>query len=157
MRSPRVRRAGRGPGRGGERGSATLNLVVVFPVFLLLLLATVQAALVWHARNVARSAAEQGLQAERLYDGTASAGQQRARQFLAETAGTLLVSTSVSTGRTAGIARIEVRGAALALIPGLHLNVHADISSPVERFTPDLPARASSAAAAAGNPSTSGG
>jgi Flp pilus assembly protein TadG len=151
MRSPSLRRAAHSRGPDGERGSATLNLVVVFPVFLLLLLATVQAALVWHAQNVARSAAEQGLQAERLYDGTAPAGRARATQFLTETAGTLVADTAVSTSRTATVARIEVRGTALALIPGLHLAVHADISAPVERFTPDVPALGGSPAPTAGS------
>lgn len=120
----------------GDGGSATLNLVVVFPVFLLLLLATVQAALLWHARNVARSAAEEGLRAERLYDGTGAAGRQRAMQFLTETGGGgLLSGTSVTTARTVATARIEVRGTALSLIPGLHLPVDSVISAPVERFT----------------------
>jgi Flp pilus assembly protein TadG len=120
-------------GRNDE-GSATLNLVVVFPVFLFLLLTIVQAALYFHARHVALAAAQEGLRSARLYDGTAAGGQERATAFLASV-GNTLTSEQVLASRDAATARVEVKGAGLTLLPGLSLHIDEIASGPVERFT----------------------
>lgn len=130
---------------GGAVGSATLNLVVVFPVFLLLLTSTVQAALVWHARNVARAAAGEGLAVTRSYRGTTELGRQRTEQFLTEVGGDLISSNTITVTRTATTARVTVHGQALSLIPGVHVAIDSTVVAPVERFVPDLPAAASNA------------
>lgn len=130
---------------GGAVGSATLNLVVVFPVFLLLLTSTVQAALVWHARNVARAAAGEGLAVTRSYLGTPELGRQRTEQFLTEVGGDLINSSTITVTRTATTARVTVHGQALSLIPGVHVGIDSSLVAAVERFTPDLPAPAGNA------------
>lgn len=117
-----------------DEGSATLNLVVVFPVFLFLLLTIVQAGLYFHARHVALAAAQEGLRAARLYDGTAAGGQERASAFLTSV-GTSLTGEHVLASRDGLTARVEVKGAALTLLPGLTLHVDEVASGPVERFT----------------------
>jgi len=119
-----------------DRGSATLQLVAVFPAFLLTVLLVVQAALVWHARNIAEAAAQEGLRDARLYDGSSAAGQARTRSFLAQTAGDLFTVTTVVVERDNEQARVEVRGRALSLLPGVTPRVDAAAAGPVERFIP---------------------
>jgi len=124
------------PRGGDERGSATLNLVVAFPALLVLLLLTVQAALVIHARHLAQAAAQEGLRDARLYHGSQAAGQRTAEAFLAQTAGDLLTRRSVTAVRTPG-ARVVVRGTALSLLPGVRVDVVGRAHGPVERWVPD--------------------
>jgi Flp pilus assembly protein TadG len=123
--------------RGDDRGSATLNLVVAFPALLLLLLLTVQAALVIHARHVAQAAAQEGLRDARLYGGSQAAGQRTAEAFLAQTAGDLLTRRSVTTVRTTTHARVVVRGTAMSLMPTIRIDVAGRAEGPLERWVPD--------------------
>ena len=115
----------------------TLGLAVVFPAVLALIVAIVQAALVWHARNLAQAAAAEGLRVERAPAVSADAGQQRAQAFLTETSRQLLGDVEVTATRTAGTATVTVTGTALGVLPGLHLPVRATVSGPVEAFVPD--------------------
>ncbi len=119
-----------------DHGSATLQLVAVFPAFLLMVLLVVQSALVWHARNIAEAAAQEGLRQARLFDGSSSAGQAEARSFLSQTAGDLLTGAAVTVERTNQQARVEVRGRALSLLPGIRPRVDAVAAGPIERFVP---------------------
>jgi len=120
----------------GDGGSVTLGLAAVFPACLALVLLVVQAALVFHARDIAQAAAQEGLRQARLYDGTAAAGQQRAKGFLAHTGGDLFTATSVEVSRNDESARVEIRGRSLSLLPGLRPAVGAVAAGPVERFVP---------------------
>lgn len=120
-----------------QRGSVTLGLAVVFPACLALVLLVVQAALIFHARDIAQAAAQEGLRQARLYDGTADAGQQRAEDFLAQTGGRdLLGGSTVVVVRNNETVRVEIRGHALSLLPGLRPTVLAVAAGPVERFVP---------------------
>jgi hypothetical protein len=131
---------GRGPSGAsvhGDGGSVTLGLAAVFPVCLALVLLVVQTALVFHARDIAQAAAQEGLRQARLYDGTADAGRHRAEGFLIQTGGDdLLTNTKVTVSRDDESARVEVRGQALSLLPGLRPAVAAVAAGPVERFVP---------------------
>lgn len=119
-----------------ERGSGVLQLVVVFPVVLLLIFGVVQGALYYHARDVALAAAQQGLAAARVEDGSAAAGGARARAFLARAGDGLLVEVSVSPARTAVAASVTVRGRSLSLAPGLPgMSVSQTAAGTVERLT----------------------
>ena len=121
----------------GERGSVTLGLAVVFPACLALVLLVVEAALVFHARDIAQAAAQEGLRQARLYDGSAIGGQRRAEDFLAQTGGgDLLDGSEVLVSRDGESVRVEVRGHALSLLPGLRPTVAAVAAGPVERFVP---------------------
>ena len=121
-----------------DRGSVTLELVVVFPAFLVVLLLTVQAAMFAHARNVATAAAQEGLRAARLAAGSADAGRTAAAGFLAAAGDRVLTTPVVTADRTAGVASVTVAGRALSVLPGLSLPVRAAATGPVERFTPDV-------------------
>lgn len=131
MVRPRPSRVG-----GGERGSATLELAVAFPVFLLLLLAAVQAGLYFYARAIALSAAQQGVQTARLEHHTLDEGTTAARDYAAHAGGGSLHEIAVATtGSTATTVRITVTGAAPSLLPGIAWQVSQQAAGARERFT----------------------
>jgi Flp pilus assembly protein TadG len=137
MRSTRLRRL-RERARGrDERGSISLELVVVFPAVLLALFLGIQIALYYHARNVALAAAQEGLRTARAENGTAALGQQRAYEFITNAGGaSVLTSVRVDPSRTTTQASITVVGNALSVIPGIPLPaVRQTAAGPVERFT----------------------
>lgn len=117
-----------------DQGSASAEIVVVFPAFLLLILLSVQFGLYYHASAVARAAAEEGVRAARADGGSAAAGEVKATDFLAQVAPTLIGQRDISATRTVDEARVTVRGAAVAVVPGLHLRIHAEAASQVERY-----------------------
>jgi hypothetical protein len=115
----------------------TLGLAVVFPAVLALIVVIVQAALVWHARNLAQAAAAEGLRVERAPSVSVDAGRQRAEAFLTETSRQLLGDVVITASRSAGTVTVTVTGTALGVLPGLHLPVKASATGPVEAFVPD--------------------
>jgi Flp pilus assembly protein TadG len=120
-----------------ERGSATTEVVLLTPVLLFLIMAIIQFGLWYHAQHVAQAAAEQGVRTARSNGSTVEAGRQRAEDFLSDVAPTLIGSPVVVADREGDVASVTVDGTAVALLPGLTLTVHAEASSPVERFYED--------------------
>lgn len=118
-----------------ETGSVGLQVVLLFPVLLLAIMAVVQVALVAHADHVAEAAAEEGARAARL-SGDAEAGRVRAEAFL-ERAGRDIVRDAVVTAhKTENRVFVEVRGRAFGLLPGAPSRVGATSAGPVERLVP---------------------
>jgi Flp pilus assembly protein TadG len=128
----RVRRA-----LPGERGAVTAELVIATPLLLLALLTIIQFALWSHATHVAQAAAAEALGAARVQNGTAAAGHAAGRQLLDGLAQGPLRSSQIEVMRTATSASVTVRGEVAAVLPGVHLHVHAEAAGPVERFVPD--------------------
>ena len=91
----------------GEEGQT--ELVIVFPVAMLLVLILLQAALWFLGRSVAQDAAQDGARAAALLGGGPGAGAQAARDDLVQLAGPMLSSTSVSVTETAGRAQVRYR------------------------------------------------
>ena len=134
-RAPIPRPAPRG--LDGERGSATLELAIVFPAVLALILAIVQTGIYWHSRTLALTAAQQGLRSASTLHGTNTAGQTDAADFLHRAgADGWLTDQHVHANRTTTTATVTVRGRAISLIPGIPgLPVRQEASGPVERPT----------------------
>ena len=114
-------------------------MVVLFPVTLLIVFAIIQFGVWYHAADVAHAAAEEGVRAARVEGGTAQAGAERADQVLDENAGSLIIDRRVVPSRDANVARVEISGRSVRIvpIPLLVLPIHAVAESPVERFRPD--------------------
>jgi Flp pilus assembly protein TadG len=124
--------------RGAEElGSATLEIVVLFPAVLLATFGLVQGALYYHARDVALAAATDGLTAARSRTGTAEEGRNAALTFLRRAGGDhVLPASLVKSERTVTTAKLTVSGHALSLVPGVPgWDVEQTASGPVERFT----------------------
>jgi Flp pilus assembly protein TadG len=121
----------------GDEGAVSVELAVIFPAVLLLILAAVQAGLVFHARHLAQAAAQEALRAARQYDGSTRAGSQAATGLLSRAAGDLLVARTITISRSPTQADVRITGHALSLLPGVTLTVTAHAAGPVERFTTD--------------------
>ena len=122
-----------------DGGAATLELVVLFPILLLLIFGTIQGALYFHGRNVVLAAAQQGVRAARL-DGQpdrAATAEQQTRQFLLDT-GELsnLSGLTVVVSLDRNQVRVTVTGRTVSLLPGVPgPRVTQTAAGSLERFT----------------------
>lgn len=112
-------------------------MAIVFPFVIVLTVVVVQAAMWFHARNVALTAAREGFAAARTYQSPEGAGAARARETLGRIAGDSLRGPTVSTaGSTDTDVRVTVTGSAPSMLPGLSgLSVSQSASAPRERWT----------------------
>lgn len=119
-----------------ERGSVSVEAVILFPLVLLLVFVAVQAGLWFHARSVALGAAQEGARVMAgEFSGTA-AGLDAAAGFVAAAGGgDVLVGTGVTGARTAGTASVTVTGRPLSLLPGWSPLIEQSATMPVERIT----------------------
>jgi Flp pilus assembly protein TadG len=108
--------------------------VVAFPLVVLSLMFAIQFGIVYHANQVALAAAEEGARAARVRDGSAAAGGARARAFLDQLGGSILVDRGVSASRGAEVARVEVSGSVETIVLGFKFPVRQASEGPVERF-----------------------
>lgn len=121
-------------GAAPEAGFSTLEAVLVFPILLLLLMLIIQFALWYHASDLATAAAQDGVRAARVDGATAADGTDRANELLDQTSRSILQGRDVQVSRSADVARVEVRGTCIALVPFLRLPVRAVAESSTERF-----------------------
>ncbi len=126
---PRRRRS-----RQPESGSASLQLVVVFPALLLLIMAGVQAALWFHCRHIALAAARVGVHAGRIYHAQPGAAETAARTFAARQGAGLLQGVRVTVTRAGGTVVVTVAGHAPSLVPGVSPGVTQQAHGPRERI-----------------------
>lgn len=125
-----------GPRWGDDRGDAAIQMAIVYPVVLLAAIAVIQASMWYYARQIALTAAREGVTAARAYQASPGDGAARAREVLGRTAGDSLRSVSVTAGSTGERVRVEVSGRAQSMIPGLDgLTITQAASGPVERWT----------------------
>lgn len=135
MRRHRHRRVPRA--RPHDTGSAAIEAVILFPVILALVMTIIQAAVFYHARDAAQSAANGGALAAAVRDGTAEAARAEAQSRIDRAGGSsLLEGTTVTAARNGTQVTVTVRGTAKTFVPGLPpLTVTQTVTAPVERFT----------------------
>ncbi len=123
-------------GTAGEVGATTTELAVLMPVLIVMLLAPVQVALWWHARQVADAAAEEAVDVAQVE--TSNEAQALAAAFgLLNQAGNLREASVVVVQRGPDEVIVEVRGRAPQLVPGIDWGVMSRAASPMERFVPE--------------------
>jgi len=120
-----------------ERGSSTVTVVLLLPVLLLAMTGVVQYAFWYHAHHVALAAAQEGARAARVLDGTAAAGEARARWMLDQLGRGLVQDLTITVERDGDRARAEVRGYAPQWLPGIRLPIEAAASGEIETFRSD--------------------
>ena len=118
-----------------ERGSATLQLVVLLPLLFAALFVGVQAAVWYHARTIAYAAAQVGATAAAAENASAGDGIAAATRFAQAKGGDMLTGTTVNGRRMGTTVTVSVSGAALSVIPGMRFRVDQSASAPVERIT----------------------
>lgn len=115
-----------------QRGSVTLEMVIVFPLLLMLLFGLVQGGLWFHQRNIAISAAQEGARAAAMYNGSADRGYEAASLFATRSG---LKAVSVSVSRSGDVVSVRVAAAAPVLVPGMPLpGISQAAAMPVERI-----------------------
>lgn len=120
-----------------ERGSVSIQLVILLPALFAVMFLGMQAALFYHARTVAIAAAQEGARAAGGENGKESDGIRAADAFLAEAGGDdVLAGATTTAHRSATTATVVVRGRSLSVIPGWSPVVRQSASVPVERLTP---------------------
>ena len=123
------------PARPGERGSASIQMVVLLPALFAVMFLGMQAALSYHARTIALAAATEGARAAAAEHGTTTDGTRAAASYLADTGGDALTRTAIRTDRTPTTATVSVSGLALSVLPGVSPTITASATMPVERLT----------------------
>lgn len=121
----------------GERGAASVELAVTFPVVLLLVMTLIQAALWFHARSVALGAAQEGAREGRVQPASTARAEAAAEGFLDQTATDLLTGWDVTVAGSPSSIEVTVTGDSISLFPGLSgWSVAQSAVGPVERPTP---------------------
>ncbi|MEV0449786.1 TadE family protein [Streptomyces sp. NPDC050600] len=125
------------PPHDRDRGSAPLQVAILFPVVILLIFAIVQGFTIAWAHNAVATAAREGVAAGRMYEAQPGDGAAKARKAASDLGGDLLTGVHVSTaGSTPERMTIRVEGQAVSLVPGLGgITVTSTASGPVERWT----------------------
>lgn len=118
-----------------ERGSTTLEIVVLMPLMVLLLMVVVQFGIYFHTRAVATTAAHHGADSTRILNGTAAAGTAVTDQFLDQSAAALRGRTVV-IDRSATQVTVTITGEVVSLIPFAEFPMTVTVETPVERIVP---------------------
>ncbi|WP_068929218.1 TadE/TadG family type IV pilus assembly protein [Planobispora rosea] len=119
-----------------DRGAATAETAVAFPLALVLVLLVVQFGVWQHAVHVAEVTAAEALASARVSGAGAGDGQAKASLLLSQLGRSVLHDARASVSRAADTARVEVSGVAQSVVPFLRLPVEAVATGPVERFRP---------------------
>lgn len=133
---PATKRCRAGPPRRirDERGSASLQYVILLPVLFGIVFLALQAGLSYFGRTTALAAAETGARALAAEHGTTADCRAAAERFLAQV-GDAVVGASVVCTRTSDTVTVEVRGEALSVIAGWRQTIVQSATLPVERIT----------------------
>jgi len=116
------------------------ELVVAFPLLLLLIMGVIQFALWEHAEHVADAVAQQGVAVGRLQGETAAAGQAEAQSVLDQLGPSVLSGASITATRTAVETSVTVTGHAESVVGIFSLPVKAVATGPTEQYTNPGPA-----------------
>lgn len=121
----------------GDRGDSSIQMAIVFPFVILVTVAILQVSMWYFARNIALTAAREGVAAGRSYQATPADGAARSRETLQRIAGDSLRGTEVSTaGSSAVRMHITVSGTCPSMLPGISdLHVSQSASGAREHFT----------------------
>jgi hypothetical protein len=110
------------------------------PILLFVILFVVQYAMIYHAEQVALSAARAGARVARGDDTGAwqAAAKSRAEVYARQIGANILIGPEAKPSGGADERFVEVEGKAIAVIPGFNLTVRQRAGGPVECFRPDV-------------------
>lgn len=119
----------------GERGSSTLEAVIIYPAILLLLFTLVQAGLWYHSRSVALHSANAATSAASAEGAGNEAGYSAAAAFVDQT--DALRDLNIVVSRNGETVTATVSGRAPSLVPGFTLPLITQSSTAaIERYVP---------------------
>jgi|UPI000371117A Flp pilus assembly protein TadG len=120
--------------RRGERGSVSVQMVVIMPVMFTIAFTGLQAGLYFYGRSAAMAAATTGARAAAAEAGTTTDCQHTAQVFL-DSLGDVLTATRIDCSRTATTVTVRVSGSTLSVIPGWTPVAEQVASQQVEKVT----------------------
>lgn len=121
--------------RRDDRGEASTQFVILVPIMFLLTLTVVQAALWFHAANVAEAAASQGAAAGSFRHASPGGASAAASAVVAENGAELQGGPVVATSAEQIVVTVSV--AVPRLVPFFPDSVRRTQSEPRERFVPE--------------------
>lgn len=117
-----------------QRGSLSVQMVVIMPLLFLIAFTGLQAGLYFYGRSAALSAAATGAAAAAPDGGTTTECQQAAEALLTSL-GDVLTDPRIACTRTATTTTVDVTGATLSVIPGWTPRVTQRAVQQTERVT----------------------
>ena len=117
-----------------DRGSTSIEMVILLPALFALMFVGMQAALMFQGRTLALAAAQEGAREAASEHGTAAGGIRAAESFVA-TSTSGLKNTTVSGMRSATQATVTVTTTTLSVIPGWEPAITQSATMPAERVT----------------------
>ena len=121
--------------RQDERGSGTIELVILLPALFAVMFLGMQAALYYHARTVAIAAAQEGARAAGAETGNESRGVDAANAFIDDIGNDILQHAVAQAERSATTATVVIEARSLSVIPGWNPVIRQSATVPVERVT----------------------
>lgn len=122
--------------RSNERGSVSVELLIVLPALFAVMFLGMQAAMFYHARTVAIAAAQEGARAVAGENGKEADGIRAATAFITDAGGDdVLPGATATVSRSATTATVVIKAHSLSVIPGWTLVVTQGATVPVERLT----------------------
>jgi len=122
-----------GPARD-ERGSASVQMVVIMPLMFLMAFTGLQAGLFFYGRSAAMSAATTGARAAAAEHGTVADCEQAAAALITSL-GDVLTNPHIDCQRSAATVTVRVSGTTLSVIPGWSPMISQESVQQVERIT----------------------
>ncbi len=116
--------------RRDDRGGVAAQVAVI-PAAVLLFFFVVQVSLWFYGREVATAAAQHGLDAARVFEGSEAAGETTANQFLGQVGG--LQDYSVSVDRGAEVVTITIEAHPVSVMPFVAREATITMDAAVER------------------------
>ena len=117
-----------------DDGAVVLEWVVMFPVILLVMLGTVQAALHVHARSIANGAASEAVTSGTTVGGTSASARTAGQKFIDNAGEGMFTSSTVQVDRTPTTVTVTVSGHSLSLLPGVAMpEIRQVVSGPIEQ------------------------
>lgn len=118
----------------GQRGlSSSIQLTILFPLFIGIFLLTLQWAMLFWADAAAQAAAEDAAHAAAAYGANASDGQRLALEAAATPA---LQQVRVSASRDSYAAHVTIEAKAFGILPFFPTTIRAEASAPNEHVPP---------------------
>lgn len=119
-----------------DRGSTSIQMVLLMPALFAVMFLGMQGALIYHARTLALAAAQEGVRTAAGLGGSGATGAHDAYAFVIAAGGDdVLKAPRMRSSRGTTTATVTVTGRSLSVIPGWAPTITQSASAPVERIT----------------------
>lgn len=119
----------------GERGALSLELAFLAPLIMMLIFGIIQLGFYWYARDVALTAAQQGVETARLQGSSPAQGSARTWDLLRRTGGSITGPQVLATQDGTTVV-VTVSGQVDCWIPGLAFHVSQTARAAKEQVAP---------------------